>query len=280
MDIPANHANDYETAYALTALSEFYLANIKYKRREVLNAIKLASKYLTSRDWKLTNNNIRGLGAWSLSNAYKATHQCRYLLKAKEICEIMMADVTKTPGDLNGTWQTGGLDSLEEYGNVYHDTKMFYHVMILRGLIETFDAIPDKDTLFKANLVETIKIGVNHVIEHRLYSTEPGSFLLKYAHKATNDTIVPWSEYGDLELEKYIEAFSKLAYYASQSDFFNSDERQNLKDLLNKISLGISENNKWHITAFGYYSYYIKATNEKIDVFNWNANTYYKCVER
>lgn len=270
MDIPTNKASDYETAYALVALSEFYLSKIDYRRAEVLNAIQMSSDYLINRDWKLTNNNVRGLGAWALSTAYKATHDCSSLIKAKQICELLIKEVDRTSGDLNGTWQTGGEDHLEGYGNVNHDSKIFYHIMILRGLVETFDIATNKDRSFKKDLLETIKMATNHIIKHRLFN-ESDSYQLKYAFKTVEGKIVPWGEYNEMELEKYIETFSKLAYYASRSESFNDQERRNLKNLLNKISMGISSENKWHISGIGYYSNYIKAINEKKDVFEWDA---------
>jgi len=267
MNPPVNKTHAYETAYALTALSEYYLSQIPYKRTEVFEAIQNASLNLINTDWDskgVNNSNMKGLAIWSLASAYKVTADSSTLNKIKQLTNFLIDLQTTTDNDQNGVWLTGGIENINGY-KIYHDTKIFYHLFILRGLSEVFSITAEGDSDFKNELAITIKRSVNHLINHRLDTTNVNAAHMKYAHKTIDEKTTPgWFVNEPEASEIPIETMVKLAYYSNGSDYFTTREKINLKNLANKISGGLNDLEKWHMCGIGYYINYMNTINNSI----------------
>jgi hypothetical protein len=168
IDMSMNYAEGYETSYAIQALSEYYLSGINYRRPEVFAAIILGSTYLKNYNWWTTNSNLKGLGVWALSEAYKVTNDCGTYTKITQLANDLVSLQADTNDDYDGMWHTGGEDE-QGADYIYHDTKIGYHMMTTRGLIEAFNVIPSQDEGLKNDVCNAIKRSVNHVINYRLH---------------------------------------------------------------------------------------------------------------
>ncbi|MCB9335176.1 MAG: T9SS type A sorting domain-containing protein [Flavobacteriales bacterium] len=242
-EIPSYHNEThlYEAAYALAAMCDGYMfysknSNLTYAQMtNLFNAINTTANRLLYEPINcIDNSNFRGLLAWSLSKAYKVTQDCNYLEKAKYHSSYLI-DLQEDGGVCEGMWQTGGSE-----GNHEHDTRIWYHSIILRGLIETFDVTPNTATTFKNRLANSIKRGVNHVINYRINlnpSTSTQGATLAYwfdSNCLTNGTVDYLYHYS----QDIVEPFALIAYYSKyHTEYFNSTEQTYLKNLLNWISL-------------------------------------------
>ena len=305
-EIPSNHNEThlYEAAYALATMCDGYMfydkhTNISYSRtNDLLNAITLtANRLLTEFNECIDNSNFRALLAWSLSKAYKVTHDCNYLERAKFHSSYLI-DLQVNTGTCEGMWQTGGSE-----GNHEHDTRIWYHAIILRGLIETFDVTPNTASTFKNRLANSIKRGINHVINYRidLNSSSPTKGgLLQYwfdINCMTNGLV----NYEYYYSEDIAEPFALMAYYSKyHAEYFNTTEQANLKNLLNWVSYSAESAAKAGINgqtgeeatvrapSILFYSSYDNAINTAQKIFNedgisnrmnYNANmTTYRTV--
>jgi hypothetical protein len=255
-----NPAITYETSYALAALCEYYHAGIDYRRPDVLSAIQLATGYMTKQRWSAdanNNANIRALGLWSLSQVYSITADTEVYKKMKVLARWLIKKQQKKNNDLSGTWQTGGREDIgEPYSQGFHDTKIAYHMFILRGLIEAFGAVPESDVSFKQDIADAIKRAVNHVLIHRIDHSSVTAYQLRYLYTDDEGQLIPWFVYEPLDLEIYFEALVKLSFFAQHSSYFLKPEYMTLRKLTNKLAGGLDATNKWHLCAIGYYTHY------------------------
>ena len=291
LDMSKNKCDDYETSHALAVLSEYYLSNYNYRRTEVLAAIELSVKFMTTRvsydnsKRKLlhVNNNTRGLALWSLSLAYKATKNGKILNLVKEITRLLIKDQST-----DGQWRTGGKEEPADIsGNgikvvLQHDQKIFYHFMALRGLVETFSILADNDPDKKA-VYEAINKALNHVIEARVFydapfipETDPANrnllnkeFRLRYYYKDDEGlSLCAWSVYRD-EIEKYIETLAKLSYYSKSSIYYSEEDHIYIKNLTNRMAKGLKSTNQNFIKAIPMYSNYMNAIDNNLKILTW-----------
>lgn len=276
MNLVENKAENYSTSYALQALCEYYLSGVNHRRPEVLNAIQRAETYLLNRDWvseSSENNNVKGLAIWALCDAYKITKNCNSYKKIKEITNKVINEQDKSNSDIIGTWQTGGSETVDGIYEIKHDTKIMYHFMILRGLIEVLNTIPDEDFGFKSNVCTALKLGVNHVINCRLMNGAN----LRYAWRTTDLTLIyPSPLYADAEdydYQNFMESAAKLHYYANNSTLFNQSERSNLRNLMNKLGLAMNSSKWRHFKAICQYSNYKNATDNSRAVYGWTSSS-------
>lgn len=279
----ANKFSDYETSNALAALSEYYLSEINYRRTEVLSAINLASQFLITQvdfddnqGWLLqVNSNTRGLAAWGLSLAYRATRDCEMFNKALSIAAQLYSAI-----GTDGQWHTGGteISNINDVGPdevIYHDEKIFYHFMALRGLVEVFSILPDNHTQ-KRIVNEAINKAVNHVINYRTFPVN-NTFEseLKYLYSDISGTVFcQWRDYM-AEIEKYVETLSKLTYYAKNSIYYSTQDFENLKNLTNRVAkklVSTDHNYLYPIAAYSRYMDAINGTNIQ-PVLGWNNFT-------
>lgn len=147
-----NTTHIYEAGHALATMSEGYLYLKKnnlldtYEKKGLLyNAIDKAGKYILNNwgNFKGTSN-YSGFGAWGLAKAYKATNNCDFLAGSVSICQDLISKQSKSGGPCDGTWQTGGEDGPDgPYSrSCSHDSRIGYHLIILKGLTETLDITP------------------------------------------------------------------------------------------------------------------------------------------
>ncbi|MEI7595028.1 MAG: T9SS type A sorting domain-containing protein [Bacteroidota bacterium] len=290
-----NITHVYETGHALATMCDGYSFLRKnnllssYANASLLyNAIVKAANNILAKDVNTgytdaITSNFRAFGAWGLAKAYKVTNNCNYLAKARVICQWLIDKQSKNGGPCDGTWQTGDPDGPN--GSYSHDSRMVYHLIILRGLVETLDIIPPTMPDFKNSLVNTIKRGVNHIISSRL--------------NPINGTLHEWwvdalcRTTGDISAEYYyyddqVEPIALLAYYSNyHTDFFSLAERASLKNLLNIMSLHTAErikpstNNQGNLRAlmqlhsFSYYIDYINAINTGKKIFDEDGQRRY-----
>jgi hypothetical protein len=261
-----NPAITYETAYALAALCEYYQSGIAYKRPDVLMAIQLASGYMVKQRWSAdanNNSNIRALGLWSLSQVYTVTADNTVYKRMKVLAKWLIKKQEKKDPALSGTWQTGGKEDIgEPYSQGFHDTKIAYHMFILRGLIEAFGAVPETDAFFKQELANAIKRAVNHLLIHRIDHSSPVAYQLRYLYTDDKGQVIPWLVFEPLDLEIYFEALMKLSFFAQHSSYFLKSEYITLRKLTNKLAGGFDTTNKWHLCAIGYYIHYTRVMDK------------------
>lgn len=269
-----NFTHAYETSHALRAMSEAYLYfknyNIIYPRmNELYNAIIKAADNLYNKNpndgqaCDFSNNNFRGLGAWALAGAYKVTKDMKYFYGAKDICDIIMQQQNTGGGLADGMWLTGGTQGEDDgCGNaIQHDTRIYYHSMILRGLIETMDITPNTQQYlsWKTTLIAQIKKGVNHMINYRVsfYDNPPTSLQgqLRTTWLATNGgtTCAIWSYYN---YEEVIEPIAMLMLYSNYQSYFSCDERKSLRNLLLVLGKDCHNHPTGYLENFVQYAYY------------------------
>lgn len=139
----------------------------------------------------LSNSNYKGFALWALAGAYKVTGDNKYLSKAKAIADKLILYQTTDGGIQDGMWLTGGCDSdgcgkfsnpndgtdpcgegvdqfTTDNNRIFHDTRIFYHCIILRGLVEMMDITPDAEIAWKISLIANIKKAVNHLMKYRV----------------------------------------------------------------------------------------------------------------
>ncbi len=280
-DDASNTTHPYETAYALVALSEYYNSNINYRDADVLFAINLATTNLANINWSgpgNNNSNIRALGLWGLCASYKATKNCNTLSEIKELTTWLIEQQNHDPAHIekNGVWFFGGDEDGGTSCPMDHDTRIPYHFFMIRGLVEAFSIIPDQDEGYKWDVVNSLKMAINHVINYRFVSNSTTNPYLKryYIDQCTNPAPNTPSSYLD-EVECWIDALSKLRYYARSSTFFTLQERVNIKKLHNKLAsglaLGADEDRKWHLCAIGSYMAYNKAITQNTTILDWGG---------
>ena len=261
MEPPINTIQPYETCYALVTLCSFYQAGIDYRRAEVKTAIDLSTEALTAINWlkdtQVGNSNMRGLGMWSLAEAYKVNPEKRIYNKLKKLTVYMLKNQNQDTTSENGLWHTGGSESVDGY-IIYHDTKIFYHLMILRGLIASFSVIPDTEKEYKIQVADAIKRALNHLILYRIDRTNPANFKLRYASKTVDGKDTPdWFSHELMDADKVIEPLVKIACYSANSPYFSEAEHANLRKLAIQVGQALNPNEVWYVCAFGYYLKYM-----------------------
>lgn len=177
-------SREFETAEALRALAEAHIFysrnNIAFEKQdELVTAIHRSAEWLASLydswdprstvdRWKF-NSNLPSLVGWSLAQAFRVEAREKYLTAVRNITR-MLVERQQKDGVEQGLWLNGGEDSEKIRGERYvirHDTKIHYHLIILRNLIESLDVLPPTDSL-RADAANSIMLATNHVIQHRL----------------------------------------------------------------------------------------------------------------
>lgn len=286
--VSGNETHIYETSHALATMCEGY--QYLNKIGESLNETpglyaaieQAASNVLNSISSTGNVYNFKGFGIWALAKAFKVTNNCDYLAQAREHSQLIINAQEKNGGICDGVWQTGTLDGPpDNSSNYYHDSAIGYHLIILRGLIETLDIIPPTMYAFKHDLANAIKRGINHVINYRIVSPSQGSLSSWGPNKncvaSVSDEVHPFADDG-------VEPFALLAYYSKyHPELFSVSEQTSLRNLLNQVSLMSeystypSSNGQGKIDAlrklnsFAYYADYINAINTEEKVFNEDA---------
>lgn len=260
---------EYETSEGLRALAESYLyfknKEIHFKNDSLYSAIAQSGKWLASahnywQTWN-KNSNIPGFALWALADAFKVKNDTSYLFAISNICKLLIRRQEKS-GINSGLWLTGSIDVVKN-GSVIHDTKIWYHAIILRGLVDALAVIPDKNTELRAQVGDAIKLGINHIINDRLRTELPS--LRSYP--------IPESEYS-IGGEEFFEMLSLLAYESCFQPEFSSEDRTNLLNLLNNVSINLDKNipNFNYIQNFNsiaYYSDYLNAIKTKTKILHW-----------
>ena len=261
MEPPVNKVQPYETAYALVAMSEYYSSGIEYRRDEVLAAINLSTTNLLKIKWKkdpsVGNTNLKALGIWSLSASYHATKNQDTYEQIIEITDILIEtqNIDSTPE--NGLWLTGGREDIDGH-EIHHDTKIYYHLMNIRGLLEAFAIVPDSETTYKWQLADGIKRGINHVITQRLDKNDKNNYKLRYGCQTTAKEKLPdWFSHDLVDMDKVIETLVKLSYYSKNSPYFTANEHKSLNKLTYRICSGLNETDVWYFSSISYYVYYM-----------------------
>lgn len=107
------------------------------------------------------NQNINGYawGVWALVGAYKATGKAEYLVEAERLTGEIIENGNQRS---DGSWITPGFS--EENQEIWHDSFMQYHGVILRGLSEIYAITYDQN--LKTTLKSKINSTINHVISY------------------------------------------------------------------------------------------------------------------
>ena len=167
--------NVYPTSIALRALCEgFSFINDEMNDAslnvQIINGIESASTWLIDYNLDIPgynhgNINMKYHAVWGLVGAYKITGNTTYYNTAKAIA-LTSFDYQRD----DGSWETPISDQTEPcIENItykkWHDTRIYYHGMILRGLSELY-SIVENDGNFKNQLKERIVRSINHVIDY------------------------------------------------------------------------------------------------------------------
>lgn len=261
---PPNVDEEYETAHGLHALCEYYLSEIDYRRSEVYNAIITAQAWLKLFDWACTNQNVRGLGLWALSNSFKITKDCGTSDKIEEISYFIISEQRSI-----GDWATGGVEWDSTYNFPYeHDQRSAYHFMILRGLVEAYAVLPH--SIFTESLVNALKKSINHVINYRTTVGYTG-FLYVY-YPGINFTSGDYY-LGPYDESKYLEPLIKLYYYSNGSYYFSDAELASIKNLTNMAIKWMNLSYKYHFRSAAMYNYYWGKMINGLQALNWAGDT-------
>lgn len=187
--------------------------------------------------------NYVAFGLWALSKAYKITQDCRYLNKIIEL-DNWFINHQSNDSICKGTWLYGEENYSITGQQVYHETKIVYHAIILRGLIESLDCIPKSNTTFRKNLSNAIKKSVNHLIDYRVNYNETNGFfgtLNVYSSDIACNVINNLANtihYDFYYYDDIVECMSLLAYYTRfDTENFAQTEAYTLKKLLNIVSV-------------------------------------------
>lgn len=270
--------HSYQTSYALRAMAQGYYFikenNIPYDNlNKLLSPDKSSGAIIDAADnllmqldraindgydcW-ISNSNYKGLMAWGLASAYKVTGNCEYLDGAIWLTKELIRLQNRGNGNGHGTWLTpdpSGQTTNDCTGSSYfHDSRIHYTQIILRGLVETFDAIPHGENgefyYFKLYLKTCIEKAVNHIINKRISFTNDniGFYKLDYLNTKKG----PNGEYLEEEIEDnciewvhnitedIIEPIATLTVYSKYSGaaYFNpnNNETEKLRKLL--IAMG------------------------------------------
>jgi len=257
-----NSTHSYQTSYALRALSQGYhflqsngiSCDKMTKLEDAINAAagSLLAQIDLSRsgaygedayDCWISNSNYKGLVAWGLASAYKATGNCEYLDGAMWVCNKLFIQ-NHSGGIADGMWETPYIDPGDTDGcgdTIYHDTIIYYHMLTLRGLIETFDALPTTSDFYyyKAYLKANIVKGVNHVINKRLIYYPTSGVQTGYYKKTylnTDGVVCAMPQIYHFYTEDIIEPIATLNVYARDvarhGSYFSEIEKTNLKNML------------------------------------------------
>lgn len=261
MNPPVNKVHAYETACALAALNEYYLAGYLYHRSEVLLAIQRAEDNLVrmkDKDDQIDNSNMKGLVLWALSGAYKITGNNAALKKIKSLSEILLNDQTLEADSLSSHWETGGSEGDDALA-LYHDTKIYYHFLILRGLAESAVVVRAADPHLALEITHTVKRGINHVLRHRIDLRDPSNYKLRYGYLTTkNEPLPDWFVYDASAIDIVMETLSKITWYAQTNPNYSESEKSILLKLSLKIAAGLNPDEKWHLCSIGYYLNFIE----------------------
>ena len=281
-----NHPDLYPSSYALRFLCEVSLSGINYENTNVNEAIVKTADFLIEKmnSEGLGNSNNKGLVSWALAGSYKVTLDCKYLNAAKQICTSLIESQTVVNGIEHGIWKTGGLeynfdDGIHDDGifQYYHDTRIYYHFMAVRGMIETLSIVQDEDESFKERLVFSIKSAINHVLNYRINQSD-GLNLYATSDAGTTVNFTPF--FSDRLSGEYVEPIMLLAKYTLDNQkYFNAEERETLINFANKLAktmqdrLVFSDDESFKrnlITGIGYYARYKKAIENDDQVLQWN----------
>ncbi|MEC5172295.1 T9SS type A sorting domain-containing protein [Chryseobacterium nepalense] len=248
-DIPGNLSQNkvhvYETSSALAGLCEGYLYlkknNIQLPNNLYESIVKAANNLYTVDLTGYNSDNYVAFGLWGLSKAYKITQDCRYLNKIIDLGEWLIGRQSNATGICNGTWPHG--DEIFMNEPVYHEARINYHVIILRGLTESFDCIPKSNILFRQELLDAIKKATNHLIKYRVNYEDPylpGSFFGTVSTYYSNRDCEKLDNlsFSFIYEDDIVETLAILAYYANfNTNNFNQAEIATLRKLLNIVSV-------------------------------------------
>ncbi|KAB1228997.1 T9SS type A sorting domain-containing protein [Chryseobacterium viscerum] len=303
----------YETGSALAALCEGYLYlkknNIPVPQNLYQTIIKSAD-HIWEKDININFSNptqpndalpkyngdyntvnYMAFGLWSLSKAYKITSDCKYLEKIIELSNWIVNRQYSGNDICNGTWK----DGVDPANNpiIYGESKIVYHAIILRGLVEALDAIPKSEKQVRKNLASAIKKATNHIIKYRVkyQGNDIGATSLIYndinCNKLNN------IDYGYYYNDDIVETLALLAYYSrfnvdgTNDALFSNDETQRLKKILNIVSkstadwIDPSTNNQGnyysalYMPSLAYYLDYTKAINNNTKVFEVDNTNFF-----
>ncbi|RKS96763.1 T9SS type A sorting domain-containing protein [Chryseobacterium defluvii] len=295
----ANNIHIYETGHTLATLCDGYMYLKKINKLDrVPNLIQDINKIagfieqipvpttdILDPSTQYNTADYMAFGLWGLSKAYKVTKNCNYLNKVTEICNWFIAyqslDNTNNE-ECKGTWKFSS--QTENNVQIYSNTKIVYHLVCVRGLIEAFDIIPASSSI-RENLSNTIKLGVNHIIKKRVRESDQTLSWLQFDTNCQTLANIDYAYYYDND---QVEPIALLAYYATlHNDLFNNSEKEYLKNFLIKMSLYSgsrilpSTNNQGDYGAliqmhsWAYYVDYYNAITHGYKIFAEDGNPYY-----
>ncbi len=161
--------NIYSTSIALRALSGAYVylqqsyADQKTElKRDVVSALGSSVRFLANRKGLFqtqegSNANYRAFAVWAFAGAYEAIGYRRWLRTALRIARPVVSNQRE-----DGAW----MSILGAGDDIWHDTKINYHGIILRGLAALYEVLPPSWASERALLRESMLAGVNHVINY------------------------------------------------------------------------------------------------------------------
>jgi hypothetical protein len=313
-DIGQNYSHLFETAHALRSMCEAYMyfqntsepygkqSGNAYSMANLYSAIIKAANNIVRKslgsvesngtaemenacDWVASN--YRGLGLWAITGAYKVanyegdfTHALSFYNKAKEISDRLIRFQTADNSLEDGMWLTGG-SSGDNDGcghEIFKDTYIWYHQLIMRGIVEMVDVTRNSDSEWKDHvLIPAVKKAVNHLIKYRVayndvkadtnvnwnhgsntwVNIEKGTLRTTWTSVEHTRTCPTWAYYY---YEEVLEPIAMLALYSKYQTNFSCEERSLLRNLL--LTIGLQSHGGYNpadpntIEQFVQYAYY------------------------
>lgn len=121
------------------------------------------------------NVNYRGFTIWALVGAYKLLDDDQFKERAWEIAESLLYPSQGSFLQADGSWQRAG---------TYHDAKIHYHGITLRGFAELYSVLTDqtrKDTVLSA-----IIKNINHVMDYNGTADDCGHAAVRLVQNAVS----------------------------------------------------------------------------------------------
>jgi len=203
------------------------------------------------------NANYHAVAIWGLVAAYKAGRPGVTIADIYEWVEAMLLAQDTTPGsDHEGCFYHPDNTDDANGQTFYHDTRINYHAINIRGMVEAFMIWPDNS--IRDEIRDACVLAINHVIDKRY---APDNTVYSW-YKATNGDDPNPSNTWTQELELMLAGMCRFLVAAENDDGLNTEDKNRILKAMHRTANGLSKNSSYFLAGWGAY----KATMDW-----WNA---------